>query len=240
MKINGLGSGQLMGRGSLEQPKKVSDIKNTQAFGVMMEAVLASAMANKSTNNVGDININININVNGENIKPSIDKTDKDSAQIEVIKPNNTQGSIQQINPGVSKPKTDMDKINAAVESASKKYGVDKQLIRAIIKAESNFNPKVTSHAGAQGVMQIMPFNFKMLGITNGYDIEQNINGGVKLLKQYLDRFNGNVEMALMAYNGGPGTMQKRGVASPSDLYKMPKETQNYIPKVLKFYRDKV
>ncbi|MGL5822174.1 MAG: lytic transglycosylase domain-containing protein [Sarcina sp.] len=238
MKINGLGSGQLTGRGNLEKPKKVSDIENAQAFGVMMEAVLASAMSNKA-NNVGDININININVNGENVKPNSDKTDKDSVSVELVKPNNLGQNVQ-VKPNSNNNKTDMDRINTAVENASKKYGVDRQLIRAIIKAESNFNPKVTSHAGAQGVMQIMPFNFKMLGITNGYDIEQNINGGVKLLKQYLDRFDGNVEMALMAYNGGPGTMQKRGVLSSGDLYKMPKETQNYVPKVLKFYREKV
>ncbi|MGL5633737.1 MAG: lytic transglycosylase domain-containing protein [Sarcina sp.] len=238
MKINGLGSGQLTGRGNLEKPKKVSDIENAQAFGVMMEAVLASAMSNKA-NNVGDININININVNGENVKPNSDKTDKDSVSVELVKPNNLGQNVQ-VKPNSNNNKTDMDRINTAVENASKKYGADRQLIRAIIKAESNFNPKVTSHAGAQGVMQIMPFNFKMLGITNGYDIEQNINGGVKLLKQYLDRFDGNVEMALMAYNGGPGTMQKRGVLSSGDLYKMPKETQNYVPKVLKFYREKV
>ncbi|MGL4741545.1 MAG: lytic transglycosylase domain-containing protein [Sarcina sp.] len=239
MKINGLGLGKFM-TGNIDQSKKISDAENKQTFGVMMEAVLASAMANKSTNNVGDINVNINININGESIKQNTNKIDKDSVDIEVVKPNNMQGTIQELKPNGDIKKTDIERINTAIERASKKYGVDKQLIRAIIKAESNFNPKVTSHAGAQGVMQIMPFNFKMLGITNGYDIEQNINGGVKLLKQYLDKFGGNVEMALMAYNGGPGTMQKRGVISSKDLYKMPKETQNYVPKVLKFYREKV
>ena len=71
----------------------------------------------------------------------------------------------------------------------------------------------------------------------NAYNIEENINGGTKLLKEYLDRYNGDIEMALMAYNGGPTRMAQRGVKSVSDLYKMPKETQKYVPTVMKFYR---
>ena len=78
------------------------------------------------------------------------------------------------------------------------------------------------------------------VGITDEYDVDQNINGGTKLFKEYLDQYDGNTEMALMAYNGGPGTMQKRGVSSAADLYKMPKETQNYVPKVMGYYRNGV
>ncbi|SHH89229.1 Transglycosylase SLT domain-containing protein [Clostridium collagenovorans DSM 3089] len=129
------------------------------------------------------------------------------------------------------------EKIAVAIDKASAKYGVDANLIRAIIKAESNFNPNAVSSAGAMGLMQIMPANFKSLGITDPLSIEQNIEGGVRHIKQYLDRYNGNVEMALMAYNGGPGRMVSRGVTSVNDIYKMPKETQNYVPKVMKYYR---
>ena len=218
MKISGLGNEQIAAMAMIAQAKKTSEDKDSPAFGIMMESVLASAGANE-TEKVPN--------------ETSGDKADLDN--IKPIKPevntsvsNNTEG------------KSDMERINAAVDVASEKYGVDKQLIRAIIKAESNFNADVVSHAGAQGVMQIMPANFEMLGITDGHNIEQNINGGVKLLKQYLDMKGGNIELALMAYNGGPGTMQRRGVKTPDDLYKMPKETQNYVPKVLGFYNDGV
>lgn len=135
---------------------------------------------------------------------------------------------------------SDVQKIYNAVDSAAKKYGVDSNLILAVIKQESDFDPNSTSEAGAAGLMQIMPGNFASLGITDQYDVEQNVNGGTKLLKEYLDQYGGNMEMALMAYNGGPGTMQRRGVSSSDDLYKMPKETQNYVPKVMGYYRNGV
>ena len=129
------------------------------------------------------------------------------------------------------------DKIANAVRSASKKYDVDPNLILAVIQTESNFNPNAKSRAGAIGLMQIMPSNFKHLGVSNGYDIEDNINAGTKLLKEYMNKYNGSIEMALMAYNGGPTRMANRGVNSIDDIYKMPKETQNYVPKVMKIYR---
>ena len=130
----------------------------------------------------------------------------------------------------------DLKKIYSAVSTAAKNYGVDSNLILSIIKQESDFDPNSTSSSGAAGLMQIMPGNFSHLGITDAYDVDQNINGGTKLFKEYLDQYDGNKELALMAYNGGPGTMQKRGVSSAADLYKMPKETQNYVPKVMGYY----
>ena len=134
----------------------------------------------------------------------------------------------------------DLKKIYSAVNTAAKNYGIDSNLILAVIKQESDFDPNSTSGCGAAGLMQIMPENFSHLGITDGYDVDQNINGGTKLLKEYLDQYGGNTEMALMAYNGGPGTMQRRGVKSASDLYKMPQETQNYVPKVMGYYENGV
>lgn len=127
----------------------------------------------------------------------------------------------------------DMDKIYASVDKYSSKYGVDKNLILAIIKQESNFNPNAESGVGAKGLMQLMDFNSEAYGVKNPFDIDENINAGVKHIKSYLDKYNGNVEMALMAYNAGPGTMARRGVNYPSDLYKMPEETQNYVPKIM-------
>lgn len=132
----------------------------------------------------------------------------------------------------------DLSKIYSAVREASQKYGVNESLILAIIKQESDFDSTCVSSAGASGLMQIMPSNYSHLGISDPFDVNQNINGGTKLLKEYLNQYNGNIEMALMAYNGGPGTMQNRGVKSSSDLYKMPKETQNYVPKVMGYYEN--
>jgi membrane-bound lytic murein transglycosylase MltF len=134
----------------------------------------------------------------------------------------------------------DLKKIYSAVNTAAKNYGVDSNLILAIIKQESDFDNNSTSESGAAGLMQIMPQNFAHVGISDEYDVDQNINGGTKLFKEYLNQYDGNTEMALMAYNGGPGTMQKRGVSSAADLYKMPKETQNYVPKVMGYYRNGV
>lgn len=127
----------------------------------------------------------------------------------------------------------DMDKIYNAVDKYASKYGVDRNLVLAIIKQESNFNPNAVSCAGAMGLMQLMDFNVEAYGIKNPFDIEENIDAGVRHIKDYLDMFDGNVEMALMAYNAGPGTMERRGVKSPSDLYKLPEETQNYVPKIM-------
>lgn len=127
--------------------------------------------------------------------------------------------------------------IEDAIATSAKKYGVDEKLIRAIIKVESDFNPKCTSKAGAKGLMQLMPENCRDLGVTDPFDIYQNIDGGTRHIKEYLDKYNGNKEMALMAYNGGPTRMRKRGVNSPQDIYLMPKETQNYVPKVMKYYK---
>lgn len=128
-------------------------------------------------------------------------------------------------------------RIETAVKSASQKYGVDENLIRAVIKQESDFNPKVVSSAGAQGLMQLMPFNSEAYGLSNPYDIEGNINVGTQMLKKLIDRY-GNLDMALMGYNAGEGTMAKRGVTSPSDLYKMPAETRNYVVKVTNYYKN--
>ena len=131
-----------------------------------------------------------------------------------------------------------MDKIYETVNKYSKEYDVDPKLVLAIIKTESNFDSTVVSSAGARGLMQLMPENCEAAGLTDSFDIDQNIRAGVKLLKDYINMYNGDIEMALMAYNAGPGTIQRRGVSSVEDLYKMPKETQNYVPKVMNYYRN--
>lgn len=150
---------------------------------------------------------------------------------------NNVLGNFNNITSVNNENLNKDERIAAAIDKSASKYGVDPSLIRAIIKVESNFDPNVVSSAGAMGLMQIMPENCTALGITDPLNIEQNIDGGVRHIKDYINRYSGDIEMALMAYNGGPTRMMNRGVTSIDDIYKMPKETQNYVPKVMKYYR---
>ncbi|REJ05373.1 lytic transglycosylase domain-containing protein [Halobacillus trueperi] len=117
--------------------------------------------------------------------------------------------------------------VDQLIKKASERYGVDEKLVRSVVKAESNFDAGVVSHAGAQGLMQLMPATAKGLGVTDPFDPEQNLMGGTKYLRQMLDRYDGNTELALAAYNAGPGNVDKYEGVPPF------RETQNYITKIL-------
>lgn len=114
-------------------------------------------------------------------------------------------------------------------EEAASAYDISADLLKAVAKAESNFNPGAVSRAGAVGVMQLMPGTASALGVTNPYDARQNIMGGAKYLKTQLDRYDGNVSLALAAYNAGPGSVEKYGGVPPYA------ETQNYVKKVTSY-----
>ncbi|HBF4080576.1 transglycosylase SLT domain-containing protein [Clostridioides difficile] len=191
---------------------------NSSGFDMIMMTLLKALSQNNQQTSNG-----YNLSSNSEKLFNELDSV-----------ANNTVGKFIEVD---TKDKSVKSRIENAVEQASKKYNVDANLIKAIIKVESDFNPNTVSSAGAKGLMQLMPENCRDLGVTNPFNIEQNIDAGTRHIKEYIDMFGGSIEMGLMAYNGGPGRMRSRGVESISDLYKMPKETQNYIPKVMKYYR---
>jgi soluble lytic murein transglycosylase-like protein len=128
--------------------------------------------------------------------------------------------------------------IMGAIRYASQKYGVEEELIKAVIKQESGFNPRAVSHAGAQGLMQLMPQTARSLGVENPFNVLDNIDGGTRYLKRLIDAFGGNEKLALAAYNGGIGRMKRLGVDTVEEISKMPNETRNYVARVMRNYEN--
>jgi soluble lytic murein transglycosylase-like protein len=120
-------------------------------------------------------------------------------------------------------------KIIASIEQAATRFGLPAALIQAVVKAESNYQVRAQSPAGAQGLMQLMPATARELGVTDPFDIDQNIRGGARYLRNMLDQFDGNVHLALSAYNAGPGTVAKYAGNVPYV------ETQTYVQRVLHY-----
>ncbi len=124
----------------------------------------------------------------------------------------------------------DSNRFDRYINEAATLYGVDFPLIKAVIRAESAFDPKAVSHKGAMGLMQIMPQNFKSLKIHDPFDPWQNIMGGARYLKVLINRFKGKVPLALAAYNAGP-----RAVDTHRGIPPIP-ETETYVQRVMRFF----
>ena len=126
---------------------------------------------------------------------------------------------------------THTDKYDHIITRASRRHGISFPLLKAIIKVESNFNPRAVSKKGAKGLMQLMPENIRILKIKDPFDPSENIMAGARYFRELLERFNGKVQLTLAAYNAGPNRVDRYQRIPPY------KETENYIQKVMAYYR---
>lgn len=168
----------------------------------------------------------------------SIASENSSSINSESILNSQSTAALDKVNGETSKNPTNSvsNNIDDAIKLTAEKYGVEEEFIKAVIKQESSFNPNAVSKSGAQGLMQIMPSTAKSLGVENPFNVLDNIDGGTRYIKRLMDAFDGNKELALSAYNGGIGRMGRLGVDTVEEIDKMPRETENYVSKVMKSY----
>ena len=120
--------------------------------------------------------------------------------------------------------------IDAAIDAAAARHHVDPSLVRSVVKVESNFNPNAVSRKGAMGLMQLMPSTARSLNVANPFDPAQNVDAGVRHLRQLLDNYGGNVRLSLAAYNAGAGAVA-RSAGVPHF-----RETQDYVRRITNLY----
>lgn len=135
----------------------------------------------------------------------------------------------KQVNKPEVKNNSNYSSTEEIIKKASEKYKIPDELIKAVIKQESNFNEKAVSNKGAMGLMQLMPDTAKLLNVGNPFDIEENIFGGTKYLRDLIDLYNGNLNKALAAYNAGPSRVN-------NGIPEIP-ETKNFISSVIEYYK---
>jgi soluble lytic murein transglycosylase-like protein len=127
----------------------------------------------------------------------------------------------------VSQNRAELEKL---VNSVSLEHGVDPRLVDALVRVESDYDPAAVSHRGAMGLMQLMPETAKRLDVDNPFDPEDNVRGGVREFSRLMDRYSGNLQLVLAAYNAGEGAVAKYRGVPPYD------ETRNYVSKILSLY----
>ncbi len=154
-------------------------------------------------------------------------KQDENGNRIITNKPSKGTVKKNSISNPLRTTKADFDSF---IDVYANKYGVDKDLVHAVIQVESNYNPVAISRKGAMGLMQLHPDTASDLGVHNPFDVESNLEGGIKYLRDMLDRY-GDIRKALAAYNAGPEAVDKYNGIPPY------KETQNYVKKVLSIYK---
>lgn len=160
---------------------------------------------------------------------PVVDKEGKDRSKNISI----ARAMLSKSNAVIPKDKSVlMNTIENNIREASKKYGVDANLIRAVIRQESDYDPRLLSKAGAQGLMQLMPETANALNLSDPWDVTQNIDGGTRFLRDQLSAFDGNLKLALAAYNSGPEAVRRYNNTIPPYT-----ETQDYVTRVLQYYR---
>ena len=204
-------------------------------FSSMIDDLIQSELTNSTANVASMFNnynaqsstnlLNLSTINSPTNYLAELLKEDQNGATIDQYIVDYTgQTSFQNVLDGASK-------FSDTISKAASTYNVPEKLIAAIMKQESNFNPNAVSTAGASGLMQLMPSTARFLGINDPFNPEQNIMGGTKYLRQMLNQFDNNIEIALAAYNAGPGNVKKYNGIPPFE------ETTNYVKKVMNYFQ---
>jgi soluble lytic murein transglycosylase-like protein len=128
-------------------------------------------------------------------------------------------------------PSQYIKKYDAIIDEASRRFGLEASLVKAVIKAESDFDHQAVSDKGAQGLMQLMPTTAANMEVKDAFDPEENIVGGTRYLSQLMERFGNNTELAIAAYNAGPEAVQTHGGIPPFE------ETKTFVQRVLRYYQ---